>query len=297
MNHAIVVVDFVGSTATKLKLGDAVGAKVIAETLDKIERALRVADPDAIRQSASEGDDFTLFGQNPLALVQAAATAQAEWREWHSGGPAVRISVGYGTLERMVDGEHEAFRGWAVDLTHAILPACRPGGVILTGVVREVMLSAGFGHKLVSRTVTLKNGTVETCHALDERRNNPNPVEVVAPVPHPFESRSWLARTLGNGASSLLSVVLISMSTTIIALCVGAVWWETHQHEIRDAEREGARVKDTAMFLEAHKATHRLLGNVVTAQDEANYLSTLSQQAREALKLQRPESLRQKLER
>lgn len=126
----------------------------------------------------------------------------------------------------------------------------------------------------------------------DQEQSSQSSAEIQAPG-------GWKASLKGAETSHVVIGLLI-------IFCTALVLWQMD-------ERERARAKDSAMFIDLHKTTHRLLSGINETQlrtietvrnsinsneDSAHmivYVLTLKQSEREALKLSMPHGLRRQL--
>lgn len=186
LNVAIMLVDVVGSTALKVKLGDRAGGDAIAEVLKIIEDRAYAADPEMTRDRPSAGDDLLIISKHPFDLFMMIVDYQ-RWQR-HKTSLAVRVALLYGRYEDMPDGQFRALRGASIDLGKAILGGCRPGGVVISASMQEVVRGAGYGMLLVRREITLKDGTTEHFFAVaeDTDHRNREPLEMTEPQ-HPTQ--------------------------------------------------------------------------------------------------------------
>jgi hypothetical protein len=179
------IVDMVGSTPLKVTEGDLRAVEIIADTLNRIEKVMMLADPSAVRNAPSAGDDFVLIGGNPFALFMAAVDFQRQFREWqkHHHLHPVRIGLGFGRHKDTQNGQFHSLRGISIDIVKVILSGCRPAGVVVTPGMWEIVRGAGYAHLMARREIVRKDGEIEHFYAVtDETDNRAREARVMEPT-------------------------------------------------------------------------------------------------------------------
>lgn len=141
---AIIFCDIFNSVAYKQEHGSAIANARIAERLQKLFEYIQQAAPSAFIQR-SEGDSILVIADNLMASYKVLVEAQAVWKIFKTGTPAVCISFGYGEFVVDQDG---TLHGIEIDTASRVLKSCYPAGVDVTDSASRKLVDEGLRYKL-----------------------------------------------------------------------------------------------------------------------------------------------------
>lgn len=151
MSTVIVTADVVDSTAVKKRYHESTAVKKIRAALEDLRHELSKVDPTLTVPVPYAGDSILLIGgTRPLEIFRAAVIHQAHFRDWWYGAMSIKIAIGYGAYVSEKDPEGVvSHHGSALDFLYGICNYCPPGRVVVTQSMRDMLVEAGFGDRLL----------------------------------------------------------------------------------------------------------------------------------------------------